>query len=200
MAARRRGRRPVASDVTNHRKSPDALKPTSRRPLSQRSRAGRDSCCRTAPDTRNSSPAGAMSRLRDFSASARSHVEEICKHLGRHRPRYPRKAGGRRRSAEPPRAYESWSLDESHAQRGGRSGGLLLPSAGTRLGPSVGLATRPAGCSDVAHGSVRQLNTGMRARIEHGYENPGTFVWTKSADEMLDAIARHCRRIVESRH
>ena len=29
----------------------------------------------------------------------------------------------------------------------------------------------------------------MRARIEHGYENPGTFVWTKTADEILDAIA-----------
>jgi hypothetical protein len=39
----------------------------------------------------------------------------------------------------------------------------------------------------------------MRARIEHGYENPGTFVWTKTAYEILDAIARDCRRIVESR-
>jgi transposase len=51
-----------------------------------------------------------------------------------------------------------------------------------------------------AHRSVRQLNADIRAWIQTWNENPRAFVWTKTADEILDSIARYCERINESRH
>jgi transposase len=51
-----------------------------------------------------------------------------------------------------------------------------------------------------AHRSVRQLNTDIRAWIETWNDNPRPFVWTKTADQILDSIARYCQRINESRH
>jgi transposase len=51
-----------------------------------------------------------------------------------------------------------------------------------------------------AHRSVRQLNADIRAWIDTWNENPRPFVWTKTADEILDSIARYCQRINESGH
>jgi transposase len=51
-----------------------------------------------------------------------------------------------------------------------------------------------------AHRSVRQLNADIRAWIDTWNENPRPFVWTKTADQILDSIARYCTRINESRH
>src|SRR3954447_12003811 len=51
-----------------------------------------------------------------------------------------------------------------------------------------------------AHPTVRALNADIRAWIETWNDNPRPFVWTKTADEILDSIARYCNRINESRH
>jgi transposase len=51
-----------------------------------------------------------------------------------------------------------------------------------------------------AHRSVRELNTDIRAWIDTWNDDPRPFVWTKTADEILDSIARYCTRINESRH
>ena len=51
-----------------------------------------------------------------------------------------------------------------------------------------------------AHRSVRQLNADIRSWIETWNDNPRPFVWTKTADEILESIARYCIRINESRH
>jgi transposase len=51
-----------------------------------------------------------------------------------------------------------------------------------------------------AHRSVRQLNTDIRAWIETWNENPRPYVWTKTADQILESIATYCNRINESRH
>ena len=51
-----------------------------------------------------------------------------------------------------------------------------------------------------AHRSVRQLNTDIRAWIEGWNDDPKPFVWTKTADQILDSIARYCTRINDSRH
>jgi transposase len=51
-----------------------------------------------------------------------------------------------------------------------------------------------------AHRSVRELNTDIKAWVDTWNENPRPFVWTKTADEILDSIARYCTRINESRH
>jgi transposase len=50
------------------------------------------------------------------------------------------------------------------------------------------------------HRSVRQLNADIRAWIATWNENPKPFVWTKTADEILDSIARYCTRINASGH
>jgi transposase len=51
-----------------------------------------------------------------------------------------------------------------------------------------------------AHRSVRALNADIRAWIETWNDNPRPFVWTKTADQILDSIARYCNRINDSRH
>jgi transposase len=50
------------------------------------------------------------------------------------------------------------------------------------------------------HRSVRALNTDIRAWIETWNDDPRPFVWTKTADQILDSIARYCERINPSRH
>jgi len=51
-----------------------------------------------------------------------------------------------------------------------------------------------------AHRSVRQLNTDIRAWIDTWYNDPKPYVWTKTADQILESITRYCDRINESRH
>jgi transposase len=51
-----------------------------------------------------------------------------------------------------------------------------------------------------SHRSVRELNTDIRAWIETWNDNPRPFVWAKTADEILDSIARYCKRITDSQH
>src|SRR3954471_14313458 len=50
-----------------------------------------------------------------------------------------------------------------------------------------------------AHRSVRQLNADIRAWIDTWNDEPRPFVWTKTADEILESIARYCQRINDSR-
>ena len=50
------------------------------------------------------------------------------------------------------------------------------------------------------HRSVTDLNRDIRAWIETWNENPRPFVWTKTADQILESIARYCGRINDSRH
>src|SRR3954465_10248448 len=51
-----------------------------------------------------------------------------------------------------------------------------------------------------AHRSVAALNADIRAWISRWNDNPRAFVWTKTADQILDSIARYCQRINDSRH
>jgi transposase len=50
------------------------------------------------------------------------------------------------------------------------------------------------------HRSVGQLNADIRDWIKTWNDDPKPFVWTKTADQILDSIARYCNRINESRH
>ena len=50
------------------------------------------------------------------------------------------------------------------------------------------------------HRSVRDLNADIRAWIDTWNDNPRPFVWTKTADQILESIARYCKRINDSRH
>jgi transposase len=51
-----------------------------------------------------------------------------------------------------------------------------------------------------AHRSVRALNADIRGWIETWNENPQPFVWTKTADQILESIARYCERINLTAH
>jgi transposase len=51
-----------------------------------------------------------------------------------------------------------------------------------------------------AHRSVGALNADIRAWIKTWNDDPRPFVWTKTADQILDSIARYCDRINDSRH
>ena len=50
------------------------------------------------------------------------------------------------------------------------------------------------------HHSVHQLNTDIRTWIKTWNDDPKPFVWTKTADQILESIARYCTQINESRH
>src|SRR5215204_6438613 len=51
-----------------------------------------------------------------------------------------------------------------------------------------------------AHRSVRDLNTDIRAWMNTWNQDPRPYVWTKTAEQILDSIARYCERINDSRH
>ena len=48
--------------------------------------------------------------------------------------------------------------------------------------------------------STRQLNADIRAWIERWNEEPKPFVWTKTADQILESLAAYCTRINDSGH
>jgi transposase len=47
------------------------------------------------------------------------------------------------------------------------------------------------------HRSTRQLEAAIRAFVDAHNQNPKPFVWTKSADEIIAAVARHCQRTLD---
>jgi transposase len=50
------------------------------------------------------------------------------------------------------------------------------------------------------HRSVRDLNADIRDWIKTWNDDPKPYVWTKTADQILESIATYCTRINESRH
>jgi transposase len=51
-----------------------------------------------------------------------------------------------------------------------------------------------------AHKTVRAMNKDIRDWIDTWNENPRPYVWTKTADQILDSIKRYCERINQTRH
>ena len=50
------------------------------------------------------------------------------------------------------------------------------------------------------HRSARQLESAIREFLEVSNEDPKRFVWTKSADEILESVAAFCKRTSNSGH
>ena len=50
------------------------------------------------------------------------------------------------------------------------------------------------------HRSVAELEQAIQAWIDTWNDNPRPFVWTKTADQILDTIAHYCQRINDSGH
>jgi transposase len=51
-----------------------------------------------------------------------------------------------------------------------------------------------------AHRSVRELNKDIRTWIETWNEDPKPYVWTKTAEQILETLAAYCERITDSGH
>jgi transposase len=51
-----------------------------------------------------------------------------------------------------------------------------------------------------AHPNVRALNADIREWIKDWNDNPRPYVWTKTAEQILESIARYCTRINDSGH
>jgi transposase len=51
-----------------------------------------------------------------------------------------------------------------------------------------------------SHRSVAELEHSIQTWIDTWNDDPRPFVWTKTADEILDTIATYCQRINDSRH
>ena len=51
-----------------------------------------------------------------------------------------------------------------------------------------------------AHKSVQALEADIRAWIAQWNQDPKPFVWKKTAEEILDSLARYCRRISDAGH
>ncbi|MFF2076642.1 IS630 family transposase [Kitasatospora sp. NPDC058162] len=50
------------------------------------------------------------------------------------------------------------------------------------------------------HRSVQALERDIRSWLADWNDNPRPFIWTKTADEILDKVASYCRRISDSGH
>lgn len=51
-----------------------------------------------------------------------------------------------------------------------------------------------------SHRSIHELETAIRNYLDIYNQDPKPFVWTKTADEILESVARFCRRISNSGH
>ncbi len=50
------------------------------------------------------------------------------------------------------------------------------------------------------HRSTHELETAIRNYLQTYNHDPKPFVWTKTADEILESVARFCRRTSNSGH
>jgi hypothetical protein len=51
-----------------------------------------------------------------------------------------------------------------------------------------------------AHRSVTELEADVRTWVNERNKPPKSFVWTKTADQILDTLTAYCRRINDSQH
>jgi hypothetical protein len=51
-----------------------------------------------------------------------------------------------------------------------------------------------------AHRSVTELEADIRKWVNEWNKDPKPFVWTKTADEILEALAAYCERITDPGH
>jgi transposase len=50
------------------------------------------------------------------------------------------------------------------------------------------------------HRSTKELKAPINDFIEHHNRDPKPFIWYKTADQILDSVARFCKRINDSGH
>ena len=95
-----------------------------------------------------------------------------------------------------------WGLLEPVARKAGTAG-----SGGPRCSNAPGLPDErwfseltTKSLQRGVHKSVQALEADIRTWIETWNEDPRPFVWTKTADEILDSLAAYCQRISGAGH
>ena len=71
--------------------------------------------------------------------------------------------------------------------------GLIWSSAGLRC-------LRKNNCAGASIAAPTNCKDAIRAYLEHNNRHPKPFIWTKTADQILDSVARFCNRISDSGH
>ena len=66
-------------------------------------------------------------------------------------------------------------------------------------GPGVLSGSAPGTWEHTLH-SVTEFEDDIRRWINEWNKNPKPFVWTKTADEILETLAAYCQRIIDSGH
>jgi hypothetical protein len=66
----------------------------------------------------------------------------------------------------------------------------LLETSSWTCSPALQASTRRF--QRGTHRSVRALNADIRTWIENWNDNPRPYIWTKTADQILDSITRYC--------
>jgi transposase len=61
-------------------------------------------------------------------------------------------------------------------------------------------APRKIGDAEIVHRSTRELERAITEFLDVHNADPKPFTWTKSADQILDSLARFCRRTSDSGH
>jgi hypothetical protein len=51
-----------------------------------------------------------------------------------------------------------------------------------------------------AHRSRQELERALQRYVETYNQDPRPFVWTKTADQILETVARFCKRTYDSEH
>jgi len=50
------------------------------------------------------------------------------------------------------------------------------------------------------HRSTKELEKAIHAYIKLHNKEPKPFIWHKTADQILDSVARFCKRTIETEH
>ena len=135
------------------------------------------------------------------SLHARHRAIEFKKFLTTHRPRGPRPTSTSTwswttpRPTRPQRSNAGWSPTRASSCTSPRPASSWLNLVERWFGE---LTTKKL--QRGTHRSVRALNTDIRAWIKTWNDNPRPYVWTKTADQILESIARYCTRINDSGH
>jgi hypothetical protein len=119
--------------------------------------------------------------------------------------------GGSDTRARGPVSGERMTLSADHplsrltASKHAVSGSVMPPPRDSALGPAwpevsirAELTNRKLRRS--AHRSVTELEADVRRWINEWNADPKPFIWTKTADQILDTLAAYCSRIIDSRH
>ena len=96
-------------------------------------------------------------------------------------------------------AVDRYAIDE-RTRGEARPPSLRTRDYASRERALVRRADQQEAASQHAHVRPRALNADIHTWIETWNDDPRPYVWTKTADQIVDSIATYCERVNRSRH